>query len=160
MNNLSNYHYSGGRALVLLHEKHLRSFVTTWRKAKKNNVVLPKTSDQDYSSMESLLSHVLNSAREYMIWICEKLQLDDPNIDPTPALNEIEERADKYLLHLIEQWRLPLSGVEEKRFHDKVYKSRWGVEYCIEAMLEHAVMHPIRHEFQLKRLMKEMNQSR
>ena len=53
---------------------------------------------------------------------------------------------------LLEKWRTPLCNVEPKLFEDKNYKSNWGVEYCIDAMLEHAVMHPIRHEFQLKNL--------
>jgi hypothetical protein len=47
---------------------------------------------------------------------------------------------------------LQLISIEESKFFDAVYKSNWGTDYCIEAMLEHAVMHPIRHEFQLKEL--------
>ena len=46
-------------------------------------------------------------------------------------------------------------NVEPELFEDKVYTSNWGVNYCIDAMLEHAVMHPIRHEFQLKNLIAE-----
>ena len=47
----------------------------------------------------------------------------------------------------------PLQEIEEKHFHSPCYQSRWGVDYCIDAMLEHAVMHPIRHVFQLEELM-------
>lgn len=35
------------------------------------------------------------------------------------------------------------------------YPSRWKTLYCVDAMLEHAVMHPIRHAFQLEELMGE-----
>ncbi|MCB0730885.1 MAG: hypothetical protein KDC88_07625 [Ignavibacteriae bacterium] len=149
---LPKYKYNGARSLVLLHEKHLRSFVTTWREAKLLNISLPKTEDQDYQSLVTLLRHVLRSAGNYMIWICNKLELPSPEIIQVPDLENIENEADNYLNHIIEKWGLPLINVEEEKFHSPTYKSNWGVDYCIDAMLEHAVMHPIRHEFQLRNL--------
>jgi uncharacterized damage-inducible protein DinB len=149
---LKPYKYNGARSLVLLHEKHLKSFLSVWKTAKKLNVALPKTDDQDYQSLQTLLRHIFRSARGYMIWMCDKLDLDDPDIDKTPDADEISLQADTYISHLLEKWRLPLSEIPEERFHSPVYKSRWGVDYCIDAMLEHAVMHTIRHEFQLTNL--------
>ena len=64
-----------------------------------------------------------------------------------------EKEADEYLVHLLEKWRTPLAEVPIDKFEHGTYTSRWGTDYCIDAMLEHAVMHPIRHEFQLKTLM-------
>lgn len=148
----SKYKYNGARSLILLHEKHLTIFFQTWREAKKINVELPKTDDPDYQSLETLLFHVLRSARGYMTWICEKLNLPDPEINVPPEINIIDKNAENYLIHLFEKWRLPLVEIEEEKFHSPTFKSGWGVEYCIEAMLEHAVMHTIRHEFQLKEL--------
>ncbi len=131
----------------------MRSFVTTWRRAKQSGIKLPVTDDLDYVSLEALLRHALSAARGYMVWMCEKLGLDDPRIDAVPATDEVEVQADAYLDHLLERWRLPLAGVAEERFDRPVYPSRWGVDYCIDAMLEHAVMHPIRHTFQLEELL-------
>jgi hypothetical protein len=34
------------------------------------------------------------------------------------------------------------------------YPSRWKTLYSIDAMLEHAVMHQVRHSFQLEKLMR------
>lgn len=61
----------------------------------------------------------------------------------------------EYIKYLLSKWRTPLINTEEKDFHSPSYKSRWGADYCIEAMLEHAVMHPLRHKFQLDNLIKE-----
>ena len=138
---------------MLLQEKYLRSFVQTWKQAKEMNIVLPETDDSSYVSLEALLRHILRAARGYMTWMCDKLELPDPQINPTPGDKDIEAEADSYLEHVIEGWKLPLANVPEDKFNSTVYKSRWGVEYCIDAMLEHAVMHPLRHEFQLKNLM-------
>jgi hypothetical protein len=131
----------------------MRAFLDTWKEAAAEEVILPQTSDPDYTSLATLLRHVLNSSRGYLAWMCEKLELPDPEIDPAPEVTDIERKAGVFLEHLLEIWRLPLRDVPEERFFDNVYTSRWGVAYCIEAMLEHAVMHPIRHEFQLRNLL-------
>jgi len=149
--NLPEYKYNGARSLVLLHEQYLGSFVQTWKQAKEKGVNLPKTDDPSYVTMQALLRHILRAARGYMTWMCEKLELPDPQIDKTPLDEEIEASADSYLEHVIEGWKLPLANIPQEKFNS-VFKSRWGVEYCIDSMLEHAVMHPLRHEFQLKNL--------
>lgn len=149
MPELENYRYRGARALVLLHEKHLRSFLTTWRQAKAAGVNLPETDHRAYRSLDTILGHVLAAARGYMVWMCKQLSLPDPKIDPIPEDDELEASVDAYLEHLLARWREPLAEVEPARF-DEVYPSNWGVLYCIDAMLEHAVMHPIRHQFQLE----------
>jgi len=138
--------------MVTLHEEHLRTFVITWRKAKELNIKLPETTDKDYESLETLLRHVLRAARGYMTWMCEKLDLPDAAIDPAPEAEKIVSVLDTYLKHLVERWKHPLNNVAAEKFEDKLYTSRWGVDYCIDAMMEHAVMHPIRHEFQLNSL--------
>ncbi len=155
MENLKKYKYNGARSLVILHEQHLRSCVHSWNEAKRLNIVLPETDDEDYKSLNTLLFHIFRAARGYMTWICEKLGLPDPEIKNPPELELIESEADDYLLHLLDKWKTPLSEIEEEKFHHPVYTSRWGVDYCIDAMLEHAVMHPIRHEFQLRNIIKD-----
>ena len=155
MINFPSYNYKGAGTLIQLHDSHLRSFFRTWKRAKEVVVNLPKTNDPDYANMEALLHHVLRSSKGYIVWICNNLELNDPEIKPVPAIEEIEEDAERYLDHLLDRYRLPLADISEELFFNKVYKSKWDVDYCIEAMLEHAVMHPIRHEFQLKKLIEE-----
>ena len=58
--------------------------------------------------------------------------------------------------HVLERWRTPLQEVGDDRLETTEYPSRWQTRYCIDAMLEHAVMHPIRHAFQLE----EFNEAR
>ena len=150
---LAHYQYRGARALVLLHEKELREFLAVWRRAKAAGLGLPATSDPDYASLEALLFHVLRAARGYMTWMCESLGLDDPGIEAPPPVERVAAEADRYVEHLLERWRLPLAGLPEERFHAPEFRSRWGVLYCVDAMLEHAVVHPVRHAFQLRELL-------
>jgi uncharacterized damage-inducible protein DinB len=149
---LSSYRYRGARALVLLHEKSMREFLPVWRKAKAAQLKLPATKDPSYASLETLLHHGFRASRGYMTWLCENLGLPDPGIDEAPEASRVEQEADRYLEHLLKRWRLPLAEVEEKRF-EAIHKTRWGEDMSLEGMLEHAVMHPLRHRFQLEELM-------
>jgi hypothetical protein len=141
------------RALVILHDIQLRRFLATWKRARAASVVLPVTPDPDYASLETLLRHVLGAARGYMTWMCEVLGLPDPQIRVAPDPVLLAAEADNYMEHVLDRWRAPLQHVADDRLERPEYQSRWQTRYCIDAMLEHAVMHPMRHTFQLEELM-------
>ena len=154
MSNLAGYRYRGARALVLLHERELRAFLATYRRAQAWGVKLPTTDDSDYASLESLLRHVLGAAGGYLKWSAKVLDLPDPGVDPVPPVEAIDAEAEAYLEHVLDRWWSPLHDVPEERF-EVAYKSNWGTPYTVDAMLEHAVAHPMRHAFQLEELMGE-----
>jgi uncharacterized damage-inducible protein DinB len=149
---LLDYRYRGARALVLLHDRSMRDLLPVWRKAVQAGVRLPVTQDPSYMSLDTLLHHAFRASRGYITWLCEKLDLPDPGIAPAPEPDVVAREADRYLEHLLERWRKPLTSIEETKFQG-IFKSRWGEEMSLEGMLEHAVMHPIRHRFQLEELM-------
>jgi hypothetical protein len=141
------------RALVIMHEQQLRGFLATWNAARATPVRLPVTDDPSYVSLETLRHHVLGAARGYLVWICEQLQLADPGIRPMPKDLSKEEAAG-YMEEVLEGWGASLLTVADEQLEHPEYVSRWDTLYSIDAMLEHAVMHPIRHVFQLEELMK------
>ncbi|MBI4915131.1 MAG: hypothetical protein HY825_04730 [Acidobacteria bacterium] len=149
---LQDYRWRGARALVLIHEQSMREFLPVWREAVRWGVRLPTTDDPDYASFPTLLHHVFRASRGYMTWLCEKLELPDPRIEPAPPAEVVERDADRYLEHLLERWRTSLAGVDEARLQP-IFKTRWGADISGESMLEHAVVHPLRHRFQLEELM-------
>jgi uncharacterized damage-inducible protein DinB len=155
IDDLQHYAYRGARAMVILHEQEMRSFIRTWRAANAAGVALPATDDEDYRSLEHLLHHLLRAARGYLTWMCEMLGLPDPGLPVAPPAEVVAQEADAYLERLLAAWREPLAGVVEQRFYD-TYKSRWGMDYSVDSMLEHAVMHPIRHRFQLEELLEKL----
>ncbi len=159
MTELTEYRYGGTRALVILHERQLRKFLVAWRRARKAGVMLPETDDPSYASLEALLAHVLNCARHYMIWMCQVLELPDPDIRPEPAVDTVAAEAEGYVEHLVERWRTPLAELTEEQAYRPAHTTRWDVGYCIDAMLEHATMHPLRHRFQLEELIARAQRS-
>jgi hypothetical protein len=90
------------RALVLLHDEHVRRFLVVWNQAQAASVVLPKTDDPAYASLETLLRHVLSAARGYMTWMCDVLELPDPKIRIPPEPTTLAAEADSYMEHLLE----------------------------------------------------------
>ena len=136
----------------------MREYLASWRKAVRAGVRLPPTDDASYASLETLLFHGLRAARGYMTWMCEVLGLPDPGIDPPPPAERVAAEADRYLDHLLERWRLPLAKVAGARFEEE-HKTRWGETLSVEGMLEHAVMHPLRHQFQLEELVEAQSES-
>jgi len=147
------YLYGGARALVELHERHQREFFGVWRRAESASLALPVTDDPDYASRAALLAHVLGAAGRYLVWICEKLELPQPALDPPVEPETFVLRAAGYLEEVLAAWDGPLVGLTEEVAYGSVHASNWGPPFCIDAMLEHAVMHPIRHAHQLRRLM-------
>src|SRR5215469_2026978 len=93
------------RAMVLLHEEHLRRFIQAWRVAMAVPVSLPPTADPNYASLGELGRHVLSAAGGYLVWICEVLRLPDPGVRTAPDAMVIVRDADDYLEHVLERWR-------------------------------------------------------
>ena len=147
------YEYRGAEVLVALHEAQLREFLEVWRQFEALGLELPASTSPDYASREALLAHVLGAAARYLTWMCEKLELPRPELEERPDPSGFGARAGQYLDDVLAAWQLPLREVTEEQADGQAFTSRWGIPYSIDAMLEHAVMHPLRHAYQLRRLM-------
>lgn len=147
------YKYGGANAMVALHATHLRHFLEIWRRAELRGITLPESSDPNYESLDVLLHHVMRCGAHYLRWICKQLDIPDPDIDERPGPAGFSSRAEEYMEEVLAAWELPLRQMTVEQAEPEVYASNWGTLYCIDAMLEHAVMHPIRHSHQLEQLM-------
>src|ERR1700694_1398238 len=103
------------RALVLLHDEHVRRFLVVWKQARAASVMLPKTRGPAYGARETLLPHVLGAAGGYMTWMCEVLELPDPKIRMPPEPTALPAEPDSYMEHVLEKWRTPLRDVGDDR---------------------------------------------
>jgi len=99
------------------------------------------------------LHHVLRAARGYVRWMCEVLELPDPEIRTPPESSVLAHEAASYMEHALDQWRAPLRDVGDDRLYAPEYRSRWKSLYCIEGMLVRSCI-PIRHLFQLEELLR------
>ena len=142
------------RNLVELHERELPECVATWRRFVAAGGPMPEAhGDPDYESPERLVAHVQRAARGYLLWIAEMLERP---IEDLPLVREAEvivPRLDAFMAETLDGWRRHLAAVEDAELAPKQYLSRWGEPHTVEQMLEHAVVHPMRHRIQLERIL-------
>ena len=144
----------GVRSLVELHERELREFVATWKRFAASGRTMPDAhGDSDYQSAQHLVTHVQRAARGYLTWIWEMLgrPIEDLPIVTDPGV--IVPRLDAFMEETLAAWRRHLAPLEDAQLTPKQYQSRWGEPFMIEQMLEHAVVHPMRHRIQLERIL-------
>jgi hypothetical protein len=141
------------RSCLELHEIELRRFAETWDRFRASGGAVPDSDDPAYQSPDHLKGHVLRAARNYLTWIgeCVKRPVTDVDVDTDPLSVARKDRA--FMEAVLAAWRRHLVALEDSELAPEVYTSRWGQPYSVEQMLEHAVVHPMRHRIQLERLM-------
>lgn len=143
------------RSCVELHEIELNRFHETWQRFLASGTPLPETDDPSYQSAAHLGGHVFRAARGYLTWIGECVKRPVTGLDADTDSVSIARKGRPFVDAVLEAWRRELALLEDSELAPGTYKSRWGQDYNIEQMLEHAVVHPMRHRIQLERLMAE-----
>jgi hypothetical protein len=140
------------RSCVGLHAIEMRRFHDAWLAFRASGTPLPATDDPSYQSNEHLAGHVLRASRNYLTWIgdCVKRPVTDLDSETDPVV--IAGRSAAFMEEVLDGWRRHLALLEDGELAPVTYKSSWGEDYNIEQMLEHAVVHPMRHRIQLERL--------
>ena len=143
------------RSLVELHEIELRAFLATWRRFKASGKAMPEAhGDADYESAERLVAHAQGAARSYLIWIRNVLEQPITDLELTRDPDLIVPRVDAFMEETLEAWGRHLAPLTDEQLAPAQYKTRWGDLCTVDQMLEHAVVHPMRHRIQLERLLK------
>jgi len=151
---MSEFKSRAVRRLVELHESELRSALATWKRFKASGRPMPDPhGDPDYESPERLVAHMQGAARSYLMWIREVLGQPITDMELIRDAAVIVPKLDAYMEETLAGWARHLTDLTDEQLQDKQYKSRWGEMFDIEQMLEHAVVHPMRHRAQLEKLM-------
>lgn len=136
------------RSIVEL--KHVISDLTSQELTK---IVDNETKDKDCKSIQAILSHVVESGYTYIIEIRKSLgeEINYAQKEKYETTNEYKTALDKmfsYNEKLFDDY--PLIKLEEYCC-DKKFKVRWGQMYDVEQILEHAIVHVLRHRRQIDR---------
>ena len=118
-------------------------------------IVDPETNDPDCNSIQTILSHVIRSGYWYVLEIRTFLG-ETVDFPERKTLNSSVE----YQLELARMFQFneklfadyPNLNIEETE-SDKKIKVRWGQVYDIEQLLEHAIVHILRHRRQVERFL-------
>ncbi len=141
------------RSCVELQEIELNRFFDVWQAFRASGLGLPATTDPNYASADHLGGHVLRSARNYLTWIGDCVKRPVTGVDLDNDVVSVAGKGRAFVDGVLAAWRRELAALEDRELEGATFKSRWGEDYTVEQMLEHAVVHPMRHRIQLERLM-------
>ena len=113
----------------------------------------PHTSDDNCRSIQTVLSHVVNSAYSYAIYILHAYgyQMVRPEKRYHPRVNDyIKDLSDALAFTLMVFQDIRDSELEQPD-NDKKILTRWGQVYDIEQLMEHAIVHVMRHRRQIEK---------
>lgn len=114
-------------------------------------VVDSQTEDESCRSAQTIMSHVVRAGYGYADYIREQFSVES-NRPPNKLLSRREslEQLDAALRYTAEtlegRWEM-----SDEEISGTVIKSSWGVVYDVEQLLEHAIVHILRHRRQIER---------
>ena len=109
------------------------------------------TKDEDCRSVQTIVSHVINSGYGYANYIREWFSI--PQNSPARRLcqqDEFSYELNKMLVYTVETLQDKWELSDDEIMKVKII-SRHGPTYDIEQMLEHAVVHILRHRRQIEK---------
>jgi hypothetical protein len=145
-------------ALLDEYEKAIRELQTVIAGSSQEElktIVDNETDDPECVSIQSVLTHVIRAGYNYVIAIRNHL---GEKIDFRTSV--ILDSVDQYLSGLKDMFKYneqlfanyPDIKLEEFDNNKKI-KVRWGQQYDVEQLIEHAIVHVLRHRRQIERFL-------
>jgi uncharacterized damage-inducible protein DinB len=141
-------------SLVELHEREMRSFLKLWDRFAASGLPIPEAhGDESYENKDRLLGHVLMAARGYLTRIGEWVGRPVTDLDASQDPYAVVARASAFADEVLAGYRRHMAAITTEELEPQLHKTRWGDLMSVENLLEHAVVHPMRHRIQLERLL-------
>ena len=142
------------RSLVELHEREMKSFLEVWERYVAADLPMPEAhGDESYENRERLLGHVLMASRGYLTRIGEWVQRPADDVDASKDPYEVVGRSGAFADEILAAYRRHLVEITNQELEQQIHRTRWGELMSVENLLEHAVVHPMRHRIQLERIL-------
>lgn len=121
-------------------------------------VVDAETSDPECVSIQSILSHVVSSGYSYGGYIrkLKKIKDDRPGKVVRIAVEDYRDDLERLMAYTNETFDTIEDHELEEFDEDKKIKTTWGQVYDIEQMMEHAVVHILRHRRQIEKFKRKL----
>ena len=133
--------------------KDLQTVISPLTPEELTKIVDKQTNDPDCVSIQTILSHVVCSGYGYIVYIrkhCgEELNFfERERLDSVALYHTALTEMFRYNEQFFEDY--PNVSIEELN-NDKKIKTRWGQLFDIEQLLEHAIVHILRHRRQIEK---------
>jgi len=130
----------------------LRSLIGDLSEGDFVKILDAETADEECRSAQTIMAHVVGAGYSYADYIRELFGMASER-PPREVFSQGESAAR--LDAMLEYTVRTLEGrwvMSDEEIDNSVIRARWGVTYDIEQLLEHAVVHILRHRRQIERL--------
>ena len=154
-----NYRDNGAiGALLDEYEKAIKELILVIKDISNDQlttIVDHQTEDEDCRSIQTILTHVVRAGYAYATYIRnhqgENLIFQKPNhLDSSDNYVEAIKEMFQYTELVFKDY--PTIKLEENESSNKMLVS-WGQFYNVEQMMEHAIVHVLRHRRQIERFL-------
>ncbi|NWF90137.1 MAG: hypothetical protein HXY50_11845 [Ignavibacteriaceae bacterium] len=152
----------GGLGAILEeYKKASEEFISVIRTVTDINfvrIVDTETTDEDCRSVQTICRHVIRSGYGYANYILNELGItpEFPLADEMKLENskDVELQLREMIYYNIKNlYEMNREKIEENMFTVK-FVTRWGEEFNFEQILEHAVVHILRHRRQIEKFIR------
>jgi uncharacterized damage-inducible protein DinB len=114
-----------------------------------------QTQDEDCRSIQTIVNHVVRAGYGYADYIRAALSIHSNRTEvaltsPADSVKQLALMIDYTVATLEGRWQMP-----EDQMSAVAIESRWGTRYDLEQMLEHAIVHVLRHRRQIERFLND-----
>ena len=114
-------------------------------------VVDSQTKSDDCRSVQTIMSHVVRAGYKYADYIREQFSIESArpqyqSLSRQESLQQLDAALEYTAQTLEGKWEM--SG---KEISGTVINSSWGAVYNVEELLEHAIVHILRHRRQIEK---------
>ena len=114
-------------------------------------IVDSNTKDEDCRSVQTIISHVINSGYGYANYIRDWFSIPKSSPDRRLILQkDFSVEVDKIIIYTIETLQDKWELNDDEIMSVKIM-SRYGPQYDLEQMMEHAIVHILRHRRQIEK---------
>ncbi len=136
----------------------LQKVIVNLSYANLTTIVDSTTKDANSQSIQTILTHVISSGYSYAGYIRKLKKISDnrPGKLAKMSSEEYHNDLEALILYIVETFESIQDHELEEFDEDKKIKTAWGQVYDIEQMMEHAVIHVLRHRRQIEKFKRRL----
>ena len=164
--NSSAYRAGGLGAIMDEYQKAIAEYVRVLSMisyAEFVETVDPKTEDEHCRSIETITRHIIRSGYAYAGYVLQALKIPAYVPDSDKILIDSIEDAIREVYNMFDFNVSSLYDANRELVDSSLgtirFMARWGGEYSVEQMLEHAIVHILRHRRQISRFIQNQQAS-
>ncbi len=161
---LKTYRPGAAGALLDEYEKVINDLLSVIKDISNDELITiidDQTTDPNCKSIQSILSHVVRSAVVYAIYICNMrgAEMEKPALNFQVSVKEYENDLKAAFAFTVKTFENINDRELEEPDNNKKFITSWGQSYDIEQIIEHAIVHILRHRRQIEKIKKALRNS-